>query len=752
MSVVGLIRLHSLSTSRRSTAGAFFLALALIGCSSDTKPPVAPKDLGSFTLTAEGAAASVRAGDSLRIRVAATRIGGFTGVIALTTSSLPSGVSAVFSPNTLTVGVLESVLLIRADSNATLGRAVVSVTGSSNGVAAQTSTSSFDVVAPPAIALDAPTTLSAGAGRTVRTTLSVVRSGGFVGPVTLTLPDSLQGIRMTLSPAVISSDSTASTLTLVIDSSATPRVASLRVLASAVGVAPKTRTVVLSVPGFTLGFVTTSSVRQADSVTLTATITRVAGFRDAVDLRFDGIPTGVTVSPGTPRINETATSQTVKFVATRQAAVGAYSVRARATAVGEPDRTALLALSISEATPTLVYPSANQFVLCAFTDIPGQGNNGLLHQPCVLKTFEDYGFPALTSFRVTRRDISNFNIAARREELRALPKVTVQRACVWPAQFTFLDAVTRNYVRTNEQTTLYAADDLVLEYSTRWMALRDTAAASLTIQKLVQFSRSEALLGINLTDGNDSFDAKVFAQIALQAYMMLSDYPAARNDRVEIEGYLGKLLPFLDYNVAALLGESQPNGIELNNHGWLRDADQMLWGVYTGDDRRFQLGLRRIASVLAGHVRPDGSIYQESVRGSVALHYSALSIGTLIFMAEVAAQQGYDVYNWKVNGMDLHKMVEHFVSSMEDPGNMTKYARMQLYCTPAQCAAWATQDLSTVSLAGYDHGAWAEYYIRRFPNAALSQRLLAIYPPARLNLVFHGHSGGNTTCQARRLN
>jgi subtilase family serine protease len=87
---------------------------------------------GSFTLSASPASVVItRGGAAGTSTITITPQSGFSGNVTLTTSSLPSGVTAVFSPNPATS---TSTLSLTASSTATTGGAAVTVTGTSGSV------------------------------------------------------------------------------------------------------------------------------------------------------------------------------------------------------------------------------------------------------------------------------------------------------------------------------------------------------------------------------------------------------------------------------------------------------------------------------------------------------------------------------------------------------------------------------------------------------------------------------------------
>jgi hypothetical protein len=96
-----------------------------------------------FSLSANPASLTVQHGKSASDTIAITRTGGFSGAVSLSTSALPAGVTASFSPNPAAAG--SSVLTISAAGNATRTTFPVTVTGTSAGQPDATATISVTI-------------------------------------------------------------------------------------------------------------------------------------------------------------------------------------------------------------------------------------------------------------------------------------------------------------------------------------------------------------------------------------------------------------------------------------------------------------------------------------------------------------------------------------------------------------------------------------------------------------------------------
>ena len=167
-------------------------------------PPAASSP--NFTLSASPTSLSVTQGTSGSSTITVTPSGGFTGSVTLSTSALPSGVTATFGTNP-TTGT--SALTFTASSTATTGTSTITVTGVS-GSLTHTTSISLTIAAPaaPNFSLSAsPTSLTVKQGTSGSSTITVTPSNGFTGSVTLSNSALPSGVTATFgtNPATSSS-------------------------------------------------------------------------------------------------------------------------------------------------------------------------------------------------------------------------------------------------------------------------------------------------------------------------------------------------------------------------------------------------------------------------------------------------------------------------------------------------------------------------------------------------------------------
>ncbi|HEY2468750.1 MAG TPA: alginate lyase family protein [Terracidiphilus sp.] len=112
-------------------------------------------------------------------------------------------------------------------------------------------------------------------------------------------------------------------------------------------------------------------------------------------------------------------------------------------------------------------------------------------------------------------------------------------------------------------------------------------------------------------------------------------------------------------------------------------------------------------------IQPDGSLRTELRRGQMALHYHLYALGPLVIFAELAEANDIDAYAY--NGGAIHRLVNFCLAGLQDPNILEKRT--------------GVKQVVTLPYSGLDIG-WAVPYVKRFPNAALSD-LIAKAPWVR---------------------
>jgi hypothetical protein len=300
----------------------------------------------NFALTPSPTSLSLAQGATATSTITVTRAGGFTGTVDLSAGGLPSGVTASFSPASVTGA--SSTLTLTASGTATTGPATVTVTGTGGGLT-RTASISLSVVAPPPPAnftLSAsPASVTVTQGASAATTVAIARTN-FTGAVGLSASGLPPGVTASFNPASTSGGS--STLTFAASAAATAGPASVTVTGTGGGLT-RTTSIALTVTApppsdFMLAAAPASvSLTQGATAATTVNITRT-NFTGAVALSASGLPGGVTASFNPA--SATGNSSTLTFTASATATAGPASVTVTGTG-GGLTRTASVSLTVS---------------------------------------------------------------------------------------------------------------------------------------------------------------------------------------------------------------------------------------------------------------------------------------------------------------------------------------------------------------------------------------------------------------------
>jgi subtilase family serine protease len=274
------------------------------------------------------------AGASSIITVSA--VNGFTGSLSLAVSGLPSGVTGLFNPPTLSGGGT-STLTLTAGSTVTGGNAILTITGTSGNVSA-TTTIALSVNFAFAVT---PTSQSVTAGSSTNSTATITMPAGFTGTVALSVAGLPTGATGIFTPPSLSA-SGASALAILATSATPPGIYALNVIAASGSLTQiiNVNLVVNTVAtGFTIGAspasVTLAPTALNSSGTSTFTVTSENGFSAPVLLTASGLPAGVTgvfsPNPVTPASNGTVVSVLTLAEVAWPAPFGAFPITVSAS-------------------------------------------------------------------------------------------------------------------------------------------------------------------------------------------------------------------------------------------------------------------------------------------------------------------------------------------------------------------------------------------------------------------------------------
>jgi cellulose 1,4-beta-cellobiosidase len=186
------------------SAGTFWLT-EFVEDVQNAYPPIAATTAAGFSVSATSV--SVEQGTSAAGSVTVSAVNGFDSAVALTVSGLPTGVTAAFSPASVT-GSAGSTLTFTASATATVGAATVTITGTS-GSTTETTTLTLTVTAEPNFTISvSPAAVSLPSGSNPTSTITITFVGGLTGSVALSASGLPSGVSANFAPSSLNSSGT----------------------------------------------------------------------------------------------------------------------------------------------------------------------------------------------------------------------------------------------------------------------------------------------------------------------------------------------------------------------------------------------------------------------------------------------------------------------------------------------------------------------------------------------------------------
>jgi kumamolisin len=296
-----------------------------------------------FSLSAT--AASVTDGSTGTSTVTESVTGGFDSAVTLSASGMPTGVTAAFSPTSIT-GAGTSTLTFTASSTAAAGSYTITVTGTPASGTAETTTLTLTVSAAstPSFSLSA-TAASVKDGSTGTSTVTETVTNGYNTAVTLSASGLPTGVTAAFSPASITGAGT-STLTFTASSTAAAGTYTITVTGTPTSGTAKTTTLTLTVTAavtgsFTISVSPTSGyLDRGQSGYAVVTTTASGGFNSAITFSATGIPSGVTGSFSPTSVTGSGTTDFTLTVS-RTAPTGTSTITIKGTGGGVTKTTTL---------------------------------------------------------------------------------------------------------------------------------------------------------------------------------------------------------------------------------------------------------------------------------------------------------------------------------------------------------------------------------------------------------------------------
>ncbi|MDA8574970.1 alginate lyase family protein [Alphaproteobacteria bacterium] len=167
------------------------------------------------------------------------------------------------------------------------------------------------------------------------------------------------------------------------------------------------------------------------------------------------------------------------------------------------------------------------------------------------------------------------------------------------------------------------------------------------------------------------------------------------------------------------------------------DNTLMVASILFHDDAAFASALKGYIDLIST-ARADGSLPYQTARGNAALWYQNLGINVLVMAAEMAANQGVDLYRYEApSGATLHTAIAFLARAMARPELIFSYAKRNInpwrkgngIVDPDDHTKQLGQfKIPKLQRNGASFLAWFEPYQRRFPdhpNIKLMQEITA---------------------------
>lgn len=207
--------MRPMSPSRRAS-GVILAALAAScgGGTTDSTPP--PGETPTIGVSVSPGAVVLQTGNSIPVTVTVSRGGGFAGTISLSLTNAPTGVTGTFAPQSVPAASTTATLTLVAAPTAAAGSYSLTVRASGTGVTDQTASLGLTVSAAPSgtyAMTVSPTLVALTQGQSGQATVSIDRTGGYNGPVALSITGAPIGLTTSLTPPSAAGTSSAVGLT-----------------------------------------------------------------------------------------------------------------------------------------------------------------------------------------------------------------------------------------------------------------------------------------------------------------------------------------------------------------------------------------------------------------------------------------------------------------------------------------------------------------------------------------------------------
>ncbi len=241
---------------------------------------------------------------------------GFSGSVTFSIAGLPSGVTAVWSPNPTSS---YTTLTLTASSSTAVGPSKLTITGTSGSITSSSTTTL--TIHQPSFTVYGPTSVDIGQGGSANTYVAITPEYGFNGNVTFSVTGLPSGVTALWNPNPTSGSTS---LSLNASNSTATGSSQITITGTSGGAAASTTaTLTVHAPSFTIYSYSVVNIGQGSTGTSYVSINPAYGFNGNVNLSVSGLPSGVTASFSP---NPTTNSSTLTFTASSTAAVGTKTV------------------------------------------------------------------------------------------------------------------------------------------------------------------------------------------------------------------------------------------------------------------------------------------------------------------------------------------------------------------------------------------------------------------------------------------
>ena len=245
-------------------------------------------------------------------------------------------------------------------------------------------------------------------------------------------------------------------------------------------------------------------------------------------------------------------------------------------------------------------------------------------------------------------------------------------------------------------------NDVASNGATRYVATGDSAEAVCVANLLSRWAATGALLSYSYSESSQAWYQVewTLSSVSLAWSVVQSDPAVPAAQRAQISKWM--------HRVAEYMFDQDPHPGDTaheNNHAYWRALCATSVGIFTSDEMLYHRGLAQYARAI-GQMNPDGSFPLEMARHENALHYQSFALAPLIMIAELAAQQGTDIYSVQANRHTIADAVDFLVRASADPQLVKKYA---------------AEPQTFLLFSGEKPPAWIEFWAARHPGKLITR-------------------------------